>query len=133
MWLSPPFYTHVGGYKMCLSVYQAGSRRSGYESYMSVYIHFLAGEFDEHLIWPFPGAIFTITAINQRADQCNKSVNLELDGRDTLLIRSQLTDQYHCLSFEFGASHFLLHSNLSSFLTRDNCFKLMLYRIQFLK
>ena len=133
MWLSPPFYTHVGGYKMCLSVYPAGSRRSGNESYMSVYIHFLAGEFDEHLIWPFPGAIFTITAINQCADQCNKSVNLELDGKDTLLIRSQLTDQYRCLSFEFGASDFLSHSNLSSFLTRDNCFKLMLYRIQFLK
>ena len=133
MWLSPPFYTHVGGYKMCLSVYPAGSRKSDYESYMSVYIHFLAGEFDEHLIWPFPGAIFTITAINQRADKCNKSVNLELDGRDTLFIRSQQTDQYRCLSFEFGASDFLSHSNLSSFLTRDNCFKLMLYSIQFLK
>ena len=131
MWLSPPFYTHVGGYKMCLSVHPAGSRRSGYESYISVYIHFLVGEFDEHLIWPFPGAVFTITAINQRADKCNISVNLELDGRDALVIRSQQTDQY--LSFEFGTWDFLSHSNLSSFLTRDNCFKLMLYRIQFLK
>jgi hypothetical protein len=84
MWLSPPFYTHVGGYKMCLSVYPDGSvSKRIYESrFVSVYIHFLAGEFDEHLIWPFPGAIFTITAINQRTNKCNRSANLELDGRN---------------------------------------------------
>ena len=131
MWLSPPFYTHFGGYKMCLSVRpDCNKPRGNYKRSVSVYIHFLAGEFDEHLTWPFPGAIFTITAINQRANKCNKSVNLELVGQDTLYIRSKQIDG--SLGFGFGELDFLLHSDLSGFLSRDNCFKLMVYRIQFL-
>ena len=129
MWLSPPFYTHLGGYKMCHSVHPDGTKSRSIRS-MSVNIHFLAGEFNEHLVWPFPGAIFTITAINQRANKCNKSVNLELDGNDTLFIRSKQIDG--SLGSGFGIPDFLLHSDLSGFLSQDNCFELMVYRIQFL-
>ena len=125
-WLSPPFYTHVGGYKMCLSVYSNGSRDASQPS-LSVSIHFLAGEFDDHLMWPFPGAIFTITVINQHPNECNKSVKLELVGKDTLYIRSKQIDGG--LGFGFGVS---LHLAISDFLSRDNCFKLKVYRIQFL-
>ena len=131
MWLSPPFYTHVGGYKMCLSVRpDCSESRGAYERSVSVNIHFLAGEFDEHLTWPFPGAVFTITAINQFANTCNRSVNLELVGKHTLHIRSKPIDG--SLNFGFGAPDFLFHSDLPAFLSRDNSFKLMMYRIQFL-
>ena len=123
-WLSPAFYTHAGGYKMCLSVHPGCNQGS-----ISVNIHFLAGEFDEHLTWPFPGAVFTITAINQRANKCNKSVNLELVGKDTLHIRSKQVAG--SLSFGFGAPDFLFHSDLPAFLSRENIFKLMVYRVQF--
>ena len=70
---------------MCLSMYSNGSHDASRSS-ISVCVHFLAGEFDEHLTWLFPGAIFTITVINQRAYECNKSVNLELVGKDILHI-----------------------------------------------
>ena len=123
MWLSPPFYTHVGGYKMSLSVQSNGT-------FVSVGIHFLLGEFDEHLLWPFPGAIFTITAINQRANKCNKSVHLELVGKDTLYIRSKQINGG--LGLGYRVPDFLPHSDLPPFLSKDNCFKLMVYRIQFL-
>ena len=115
---------------MCLSVRpDCNKPRGAYKRSVSVNIHFLAGEFDEHLTWPFPGAIFTITAINQRANKCNKSVNLELVRQDTLYIRSKQIDG--SLGFGFGEPDFLLHSDLSDFLSRDNCSKLMVYRIQF--
>ena len=125
--LSPPFYTHIGGYKMCLSVHSVRKRGP-----ISVSLHFLVGEFDEHLRWPFPGAIFTITAINQRVNKLfNKSINLEWVGEDTLysrvrrnLIQENLTG---CCE-----KYFLSHSEIADFLSRDNSFQLMVYRIQFL-
>ena len=111
---------------MCLSVSSNGARAVSQRS-ISVSIHFLAGEFDEHLMWPFPGAIFTITAINQRANKSNKSVYLELVGKDTLYIRSKQIDG----SLDFGFGEFL-HSDLSDYLSRDNSFKLKVHRVQFL-
>ena len=135
MWLSPPFYTHVGGYKVCLCVQtDVTIRTNHYEfeqsSSVSVSIHLLAGEFDEHLTWPFPGAMFTITATNQRANKCNRSVNLKVVGKETLCFRSRQIDGG--LGLGFGAPDFLLHSYLSGYLSRDDCLKIMVYRIQFL-
>ena len=125
--LSPPFYTHVGGYKMCLSVNLDRNRGP-----ISVSLHFLAGEFDEHLTWPFPGAIFTITAINQRANRYNKSVNLELVGEDTIHSRGRQNLIHDNLS-GFCVKDFLSHSEiLTDYLNRDDSLKLMVSRIQFL-
>ena len=133
MWLSPPFYTHVGGYKMCLSVYPNGhvnDRGQSVTVTVPVSIHFLMGEFDDHLMWPFPGAMFTITAINQDAKKCNTSIHLELAGKDTLHVRSKQING--SLGYGFGVPNLLLCSDLTAFLRRDNSFKLMVYRIQFL-
>ena len=43
IWWSPPFYTHHGGYKMCLRVFPNGNR-SGENTHISVYINILKGE-----------------------------------------------------------------------------------------
>ena len=61
-WHSRPFYTGIGGYKMCLSVYANGK-----DSHVSVFICLLRGEFDSHLKWPFRG-IITIQLLNQLDD-----------------------------------------------------------------
>ena len=115
---------------MCLSVSPNG-RMSDHGQYVSVSIHFLAGEFDDHLMWPFPGAIFSITAINKHAEKCNTSVHLELVGKDTLHTRSKQING--SLGYGFGVPDFLLWSDLEPFLRiRDDSFKLMVYRIQFL-
>ncbi len=47
-WFSPPVYTHPQGYKICLRVDANGSG-----THVSVGVHFMRGEFDDSLKWPF--------------------------------------------------------------------------------
>ena len=44
IWQSPPFYTHVGGYKMCLVV-DANGRDSGKGTHVSISLYMMKGEF----------------------------------------------------------------------------------------
>ncbi len=62
VWLSPPVYTHDRGYKIRLAVYVNGHRGThvaigGRGTHVSVIVHFMRGEFDDSLKWPFRGAI----------------------------------------------------------------------------
>ena len=64
IWRTSPFYTHVGGYKMCLKIYANGN---GYcnGTHVSVFVSMMKGEFDSHLQWPFKGEV-TVQLVNQR-------------------------------------------------------------------
>ena len=56
VWCSPPFYSHLGGYKMSLKVYADGlGQRKG--THVSVYVCLMKGEFDYFLEWPFQGEV----------------------------------------------------------------------------
>ena len=56
IWYSPPFYTHLGGYRIGLKVYANGfGIREG--THVSVYVYLMRGEFDDHLKWPFHGDV----------------------------------------------------------------------------
>ena len=55
-WYSPPFYSCLGGYKMCLKVLANGEGK-GKGTHVSVFIHLMRGEFDDDLKWPFNGKI----------------------------------------------------------------------------
>ena len=50
-WYSLPFYTSTFGYKLCLCVYANGTC-AGRNTHLSVYVHLMAGEFDDQLDWP---------------------------------------------------------------------------------
>ena len=63
-WFSPPFYSHIGGYKLCISV-DANGWGSGEGTHVSVYIHMMRGEYDDNLKWPFQGKV-TVQLLNQR-------------------------------------------------------------------
>ena len=56
IWYSPGFYTHPGGYKMCLAIY-ANRWAEGRSKYIAVYVHLMQGEFDDKLEWPFRGDV----------------------------------------------------------------------------
>ena len=56
VWTSPPYYTHIGGYKFCLEVYPNGEG-SGKGTHVSVYARLMEGEDDDELEWPFEGRI----------------------------------------------------------------------------
>ena len=65
-WFSPPFYTHEGGYKMCLKVYANGCG-DGEDTHVSVYVYLMKGEFDDDLKWPFPlDGLVTIELISKK-------------------------------------------------------------------
>ena len=60
-WYSNPFYTHPGGYKMCLKVDTKGTL-------LSVYAILMRGEFDDYLKWPLVCDIH-IQLLNQKEDR----------------------------------------------------------------
>ena len=66
-WYSPPFYTHPGGYKMCIKV-DANGFDDGTDTYVSVFACLMKGKNDDNLPWPFTGEV-TITLLNQLADK----------------------------------------------------------------
>ena len=55
-WYSFPFYSHLGGYKMCLNVC-ANGEGDGKGTHVSVFVYLMRGEFDDDLKWPFSGEI----------------------------------------------------------------------------
>ena len=63
-WYSSPFYTHIGGYKMCLNIY-ANGWGGGKNTHIGLSVHMMKGEFDSHLQWPFKGEI-TVQLVNQK-------------------------------------------------------------------
>ena len=55
----------IGGYKMCIGVDANGSN-TGEGTHISVYLHLMAGEYDnDNLKWPFHGEV-TVQLLNQR-------------------------------------------------------------------
>ena len=55
-WYSPPFYTHLGGYRVCLKV-TANGNGDGKGTHVSVAVCLMRGEFDDLLKWPFRGDV----------------------------------------------------------------------------
>ncbi|XP_064389582.1 TNF receptor-associated factor 4-like [Halichondria panicea] len=55
-WFSLPVYTYHQGYKICLRV-NANGFAKGKGTHVSVWVHFMRGEFDDSLKWPFRGVI----------------------------------------------------------------------------
>ena len=55
-WYSPPCYSYVGGYRMCLEVHANGFGK-GMGTHVSVYVQLMRGEFDHFLKWPFRGEV----------------------------------------------------------------------------
>lgn len=73
-WLSPAFYSHFGGYRMCISV-DAGGSEEGRGTHVSVYVNLMKGEYDDHLKWPFKGSI-VLELCNQRSYSGNLQENI---------------------------------------------------------
>ena len=113
IWLSPSFYSHPRGYKMCLAVYANGVGE-GEGTHVSVFVYIRRGEYDNILRWPFQGTI-PICVFGQelfanlpRMVVCTTTVPLErvIEGD-----RSKNG---------FGIPQFIPHSTLNSYLRNDS-------------
>lgn len=50
------FFSHPGGYKMCLMVHPQ-SNCCGNKNYLAIYVHIVSGRHDDQLVWPIPGEV----------------------------------------------------------------------------
>lgn len=80
-WFCQPFYSHAFGYKMCVSVY-AGGCSVGEGTHVSVLVHFLRGEFDDNLQWPFQGSV-QLSLLNERRDSGHFCAEIKFDSEVT--------------------------------------------------
>lgn len=67
--VSPPFYSHIGGYHMCVKVSPHGIVL-GEGTHISLSVHIMKGVFDDSLKWPFRGTI-TIALQNHFSESDN--------------------------------------------------------------
>ena len=103
-WYSPSFYTHPHKYKMCLRIDANGSG-DGKRFYVSVLVHVMRGEFDDHLRWPFQGDV-TIELLNQLEDNDHYATTIRFSGKSDavcgrVLYREPVQD---------GGAHGLFHT-----------------------
>ena len=109
-WFSPAFYTHVGGYKMCLNI-TANGWGTGKGTHVSVCVYMMKGEFDSHLKWPFKGEI-TVELVNQKEGGKNHEKNIghthieELDAYFQRVTKGERAER------GWGYPQFISHADL---------------------
>ncbi len=119
-WYSPPFYSHFGGYKLCLRV-AANGQLAGAGTHVSVYVHLMSGENDQHLSWPFQGEV-SVQLINHIAEHGHIERTVSFSGTDAgKLIGRECS--YIGQGFNWFASHADLPHNTAKnteYLTHDS-------------
>ena len=103
---SPPFYTHQHGYKLCICTYSNGYG-DGKNTHISVYVCLMAGEYDDHLQWPFVGDV-VIELLNWKENK--KHYQKTVSVKATSGFVRVFEGVYGPLQ---GYSQFILHSSLS--------------------
>ena len=103
IYISPPFYTHPQGYKLCIQVYANGSNAEG--THVSVFATIMKGEHDQHLQWPFTGCII-FELLNWRED----------NGHHQMILSDNVHNGFDRAKNTYGMSNgffdFILHSSL---------------------
>ncbi|XP_019856710.1 PREDICTED: TNF receptor-associated factor 6-like [Amphimedon queenslandica] len=109
-WRSPPFYSHQGGYKMCLRVYTNGcSEVRG--SHISLYVYLMKSDHDHKLEWPFRGTIH-VQILNQLEDSCHYSEKITFSSREIKNYNGRVKTQTNIGVTGLGKSRFIAQSEL---------------------
>ena len=126
-WYSPPFYTHLHGYKMCLRVDANGSG-DGENSHVSVYLYMMQGEYDESLKWPFRGDV-TVRLLNQVGDGGHHNNIIDVaDNANNAFCKRVLSGEQSPQGW--GLAKFVCHSNLLPYYLMDDCLKLYINEVK---
>lgn len=81
---SPPFYTSPWGYKMCIRANITTSSPDDPGYYLSLFVHFMQGQNDSYLSWPFCGKI-VLSIIDQNQDlACGNHITETLTAKPHL-------------------------------------------------
>ena len=106
---SPLFYI-IPGYKMCLGV-RVNGEGAGRGSDISLFIHLMHGNYDEHLAWPYSGKV-TVSLLNQLSDRNHTSKTAKFNPANASSQR--VTCDGDGVGRGFGWETFISHSKLSS-------------------
>ena len=109
-WFSPPYFTHLFGYKMCFEVdlNDSNTNRSLY-----IYSYMMRGPYDDHLQWPFKWKVI-VRLLNQCGDDHHH--DYVFDYKDKVQGQrvtsgergTHLQTQSRCLSYnELGITHLM--------------------------
>ena len=109
MWISPPFYTHTQGYKMCLKVYPNGDG-IGKGTHVSIFARLMRGEYDDQLQWPFQGQLIS-ELLNWREDKRHKIHTVDFRKHSSSRVCARVTDWD--VETGLGNPLFIRHSSLS--------------------
>ncbi len=114
-WTSNPVYTNHHGYKMCLRVIANGNG-FGKGTHVSVFLHFMRGEFDDHLKWPFRG-IVSFQLLNQHG-QNHREGSVIYDDNVVESVCTRVRDG-EVGKGEWGYIKFIPHTELELYLHED--------------
>ena len=126
-WISPPFYTHPKGYKMCMVVV-ANSYGECKGTHTSVGVYLMKGEFDNQLEWPFRGYI-TIRLLSQE-DEDYEETEIPFTGTEPSYdsVASRVVAKGRERAETGGAIfNFISHTNLQPKYLKHDCLKLCVH------
>ena len=125
-WYSVPVYTHHQGYKICLSVHASGhSTEKG--TYISVYLHFLKGEFDDYLPWPFCG-IISFQLLDQVTGE--NPITESIKYNDSVPTDARIRVRDIAPGSGWGSSMFLSHDKASTSYIHNDTLHFQIYKCE---
>ena len=86
---SNTFYSHPGGYKMCVGIHPNGDG-SGEGTHLSVFTELIEGCYDNQLHWPFLGTVI-VELLNQLGDNNHHRVVIVHDASDDMRVGNNKT------------------------------------------
>ena len=108
-WYSPSFYSHSGGYRLCLSIDANGNKETK-GSHMSVYVRLMKSLTDDEIHWPFRGEV-TIEILNQLQDSGHFTKIVVFDWKQSDVRTSEVTNPDACRQ-GWGYHDFIPHNLL---------------------
>ena len=110
-WQSPPFYSHLEGYRLCLVV---NPRRKDDDNgpYISVHACIMYGKYDDRLKWPFQGEI-TVQLRNQLTDRHHATGVIKFTEMTPAHYSSRVNGKEERAKEGWGLKKFISHSELN--------------------
>ena len=108
-WSSPKFFSHPGGYCLCLSVDANGNGESK-GNYISMYVRIVKSPTDSKLAWPFRGEV-SIEVLNQVKDGGHLSKTILFDWKESD-VRNCMATGHEASGRGWGYHDFIPHSTL---------------------
>ena len=131
VWISPAFYTHQRGYRMCLRVHPNG-KGNGQGTHVSIYTCLMRGPFDGGLKWPFRGDV-TIQIVDQAGEKHDEGM-FPYNNNTRDIVANRVTDKE--MSEGWGFHKFLPHTSLgyntatNTQYVRANCLQIRIAKLK---